>query len=365
MAGASIAPALSEMKHHFQNVPNADFLVKILISVPSLFIAIFSPFAGAMLDKMGKKKILGFSILLFGFAGTSGFFLDNLYLILAGRVLLGVAVAGTMTGFIALIGDLYQGKDLDKFMGFQASVMSFGGVLYLFMSGVLADISWNYPFLIYLLAFAGLIFFQMFVQDNHINEMPDKTPENLTSTNFRIEKNLSLVLVLGFIMMALYLMIPIQLPFFMNSLKPVSNSLIGIYMGMWIFASATASLYFKKLRTRLNYNQIFALGFFLWAIGYFLMYVSSSIAMIVPGLILAGIGNGFVFPNLKVLLLNITFPAFRGRAAGMLTMSLYLGQFFSPIIMEPFIKYHSIGLIFGIFGLVLLLLSLIFFRKRD
>jgi MFS family permease len=304
-------------------------------------------------------------MLLFGLAGVSGFFLDNLYLILVGRVLLGVAVAGTMTGFIALIGDLYQGKDLDKFMGFQASVMSFGGVIYLSMSGMLADISWNYPFLIYLMAFGGLIFFQMFVQDNHSTEMADKTSENLKSTKFRIEKKLAMLLMLAFVAMALYLMIPIQLPFFMNSLQKVSNSLIGIYMSLWIFFSASASLYYKKLRTKLSYSKIFGLGLLLWAVGYFIMYLSNNIVMIMPGLILAGIGNGLVFPNIKVLLLNITFPAFRGRAAGLLTMSLYLGQFFSPIIMQPIIKFHSIGFIFGIFGGVLLLLSLIFFRKRD
>lgn len=364
MAGASIAPALSAMKLHFAEVPNVDILVKVLISVPSLFLALFSPLAGLLMDKFGRKNVLFVSILLFALSGFSGFFLDDLYLILAGRVLLGVAVAGTMTGFIALIGDLFHEDQLNRFMGIQASVMSFGGVLYLMMSGVLADINWNYPFLIYLLALICLLFFHLYISETKSLSFDDKTADNIESAKFKFDFKLILVLILGFISMSLYLMIPIQLPFFLNSIKPVSNSMIGIFMSSWIFSSATSSLFYKKLRSKLTYNSIFSIGFGIWAIGYLIMFFAGNLTLILPGLILAGVGNGLVFPNLKVLLLNISFPAFRGRAAGYLTMSLYLGQFFSPLIMEPIIKLHSISYIFLVFGLLLFLLSLIFLSKK-
>lgn len=363
MAGASIAPALSEMKLHFSSIPNSGILVKILISVPSLFIAIFSPVAGYLLDKYGRKKILSYSILLFAISGTSGFYLDNLYLIIAGRIVLGIAVAGTMTGFIALIGDIFQGNELDRFIGIQASVMSFGGVVYLFLSGLLADIHWNYPFLIYFLAFIILILFQLSINSYQL-EHDEKTHKDIESVKFRFDSKLIIVMILGFISMAIYLMIPIQLPFFMNSLQSVSNSLIGIYMSIWIFASGFSSLFFKKLKILISYKHLFVIGFALWSIGYFIMFVSKGLEFIIPGLIFAGIGNGLVFPNLKVLLLNVTSTDFRGKAAGFLTMSLYLGQFFSPLIMEPIIKKFGISYIFFVFGIILIVLSVLFLKRK-
>ena len=88
MAGASIAPALPEMTDYFSEVENAEILVKIMLTIPSLFIALFSPVAGIILDKYGRRLPLLLSTILYGIAGTSGFYLDNLYLILLGRAIL-------------------------------------------------------------------------------------------------------------------------------------------------------------------------------------------------------------------------------------------------------------------------------------
>ena len=49
------------------------------------------------------------SIVLFVLGGASGLLLDNLYAVLAGRVLLGVGLAGVMTSATTLIADYYTG----------------------------------------------------------------------------------------------------------------------------------------------------------------------------------------------------------------------------------------------------------------
>ena len=51
MAGTTLAPALPEMIVVFQDVPNADFLVKLVLTIPALLIAIGAPFLGILLDR--------------------------------------------------------------------------------------------------------------------------------------------------------------------------------------------------------------------------------------------------------------------------------------------------------------------------
>ncbi len=108
MASAAISPSLPEMSLVFQNEQDAEFLVKLVLTLPTLSIAIFAPFAGIIIDKCGRKKLFVISIILYGITGTSGFFLDSLFEILVSRALFGMALAGIMTTSVSLITDYFE-----------------------------------------------------------------------------------------------------------------------------------------------------------------------------------------------------------------------------------------------------------------
>jgi len=52
-AGGTIAPALPAMSQDFQDIPNVDFLVRLLLTVPALFMAIGTPISDLLLESMG------------------------------------------------------------------------------------------------------------------------------------------------------------------------------------------------------------------------------------------------------------------------------------------------------------------------
>lgn len=54
LAATIISPILPEMTTVFADVPNVDFLVKLALTLPALFIAISAPFVGFLLDKKGR-----------------------------------------------------------------------------------------------------------------------------------------------------------------------------------------------------------------------------------------------------------------------------------------------------------------------
>ncbi|MGJ5673734.1 MAG: MFS transporter [Nostochopsis sp.] len=129
MAGATIAPSLPAMQDYFGNGANVELLVKLVLTLPALFIVIGSLIAGVIVDRIGRKPLLLVAAILYGFAGGSGFWLNSLFSILCGRALLGLAVAGVMVSATTLIADYYVGAARATFMGLQAAFMALGGVL--------------------------------------------------------------------------------------------------------------------------------------------------------------------------------------------------------------------------------------------
>jgi MFS family permease len=58
MAGAVMAPSLPQINEVFNKTPHAALLTRLVITLPALFIAIFSPLYGQLIDKTGRKKVV-------------------------------------------------------------------------------------------------------------------------------------------------------------------------------------------------------------------------------------------------------------------------------------------------------------------
>ena len=149
MSGATISASLPGIAARFAEVENVALLSRLVLTLPAVFIALFSPAAGFLVDRFGRKPLLLASLALFSVAGASGLVLDTLPGLLAGRAVLGIAVGGIMTATTALVGDFFQGPARDRYMGLQQAFVGIGGTIFLTGGGFLAEIHWRGPFLIY------------------------------------------------------------------------------------------------------------------------------------------------------------------------------------------------------------------------
>ncbi|MBC2830737.1 MFS transporter, partial [Campylobacter jejuni] len=91
-----------------------DILVRLVLTLPAIFVVILSPFAGILMDKLGKLKFVFPAMIVWTLAGVSGFFLNNIYAILTSRAIFGMATAFIMTGASALLGDYYSRGGLNR-----------------------------------------------------------------------------------------------------------------------------------------------------------------------------------------------------------------------------------------------------------
>lgn len=129
----------------------SDSRVGLVITVFSLFAMVSVPASGVLADAYGRRRVLLPSILAYGITGSAIAFVGTFEAVLALRAVQGVAFAAIMPTTVTLLGDLYTGSSASAAQGFRTATNGIGSSIVPAVAGVLAGISWNYPFLIYLL----------------------------------------------------------------------------------------------------------------------------------------------------------------------------------------------------------------------
>ncbi|HAO50426.1 MAG TPA: MFS transporter, partial [Runella sp.] len=153
MAIVALMPALPTLMEHFKEVENKDLLVPMILTAPGICIAIIAPFAGVLVDKFGRRNLLIVFTAIYGLGGIMPFFLDGFNTVVTGRLLLGIGEAFVLVIGNTLLGDYFAPKDRSKWLMIQGFFGSIAAALLLSLSGYLANLGWNFPFLVYGIAF--------------------------------------------------------------------------------------------------------------------------------------------------------------------------------------------------------------------
>lgn len=367
MAGAIVAPSLPNISKVFAETPHIELLSKLVITLPALFIAIFSPIAGKIADRFGRLPLLLGSLLLYALGGTSAYFVNNIYLILLSRAILGTAIAGTMTSVVTLAGDYFEGSERKSFLGLQGAFMAMGGVVFVMLGGVLADISWRTPFLIYLLSLPVAMAAFRILKEPDIQQ--DEVPGSEQQQGFGALPRIAW-LIYGniFLGMILFYMVPVQIPFLLKDLGVEQNYLSGVAIGIGTFFSAVTSISYRKLSQKLSFPAFFAIAYLLVGSGYGLVSLADGLLLVIAGLVVSGLGIGLLIPNTNIWLLAILPEHVRGFGTGISGTFLFIGQFASPIAVRPLVETFSLSEAFGFAlipaGVLSLLFTVYHFRRR-
>jgi MFS family permease len=352
MSAATIAPALPQMAEAFSAAPNAEFLSKLVLTAPAAAIALCAPFAGALVDRFGRVGILRASLLAYGLAGTAGYVLDDLHAILASRGALGVAVAGTMTSMTALVGDYYSGEARTRYAGLQSFVMSLGAVACVAAGGLLADVGWRLPFLIYLTGWAVLVPVLLYVAEPQRAAVAPAAHGHGAAMPLR---PIAAAYAITFVAVAMFYMIPVQIPFLLRAIGIESGTAAGLVVAAASLTAAVGSAWFAHLRRAHGVLGVYAWAFGLMAGGYALAGLAGTFAGVLAGAAVAGVGVGLFFPNSNLWVLALAPPALRGQLAGGLTSAIFLAQFASPILVEPLVTATSLPRAFVIAAVLMVL----------
>ena len=327
MAGAAIAPALGIIKAHFSSAP--AMLVQFIVSMPALLIIVTNLFFLPLSRILRTRAIAATGLLLYVVAGAGCFFVDDIYVLLLLRAILGISVGLIMPLSTGLLAFYFPPEEQARLMGLSAAMNQMGGVVATLLAGLLATIEWNYAFLVYLLGLIALVMVWLWLPDEQLGSANKRGVPFQPRQLLKFHPSVVGMLLL----MMIFFIFPTNFAVVANQQLGLLTELITIIMVGLDVVAFFVGMVFGGVMNRFRQSvKYFAPVFFL--MGY-AAYLTPSVAMLVLGSVFVGIANGVGVPYLN------TIASIKGgknsatTVMPLLSAALYLGQFVSPIIVTP------------------------------
>ena len=334
MAGSIIAPVLNLMRDGLGVAPSS---VGLIITTHGLFMALFSPLMGSVIDRKGARRPYIVALFCYGLAGGSGLLINSFWVLLVSRACLGIALAGIFAGINVLILNMYDGIERDRVMGWRGSAQSFGGVIWPLIGGTLGGFSWHFPFAVYMLAIPIGLLAIAAVPGPAIQHQA--RPESNGSTSvFRVFRESPLLLIIYGLMFfgnILLYAIVIFLPQLLESFGISSTFRIGLFITAMTGSAGVTAFIYGKIRSRFSYRVIVTIAVALWTVAFTTISQTPGSRVMAMAVALFGVSQGLIMPTVMVWIGDVVPPSFRGRFSSYLGTFGFIGQFLSPILFAP------------------------------
>ncbi len=346
MGVSSITPAFPTIARELGLTSREVNLLIVVFTVPGIFL---SPVLGIMADRLGRKRVLVPSILIFSICGTACAFTADFKILLILRVFQGTGAAALSSLNQTIIGDVFPGKNRIDAMGYNSSFLSLGTMLYPSIGGALALLGWNYPFLLSMAGFP-VAYLAAFRLKNPEPEKNGKIGHYLTSSFKVIFKKEIMALFFG-TMTAFILLYGVMLAFFPYYLYEnfkASPFQIGLITSSASIGSILGAFNLGRLSRIFSSKKLITGAFLLYIVSLILSYFISLLVFFAVPAFIFGFANGILIPNIQTRISIIAPAEYRGAVMSINSTVLRLGQtvgpFASGIIL---VSYGSSGIFTG------------------
>lgn len=361
LAIVSMFPAVGAIIGHFMPTdPTAATKVPSMVTAPGLAISIIALFAGVLVDKYGRRKLLLWSTFFYGIVGAFPFFLEDLDQIYASRLALGVCEAAILTTINTLIADYWDENGRRRWLTLQGIVGPALSSVMIFFAGSLVAWRWNGIFLLYLVAIP--IFFAMLKwmfepeSDATVRRNLGMDEDGVVAGGFPWAKIVGIGVVTLFTSLIYYVFI-VNGSLVWQELgvtDPASIGRITALPSLFVLAGAAIFWVLGSKGVSLQWQIAIMLGFL--GSGLALMGLTTGWQGMVAGMVLQQTGAGMAIPVLIAWAQNQLPREHRGRGMGVWTATFFFGQFASPLVLGlirgPDGTTQSVFLIAGVAGMV-------------
>jgi MFS family permease len=321
-----LAPVLPTMQDHFGDSGQAKALVPLSLTVPALMIALLAPFAGSIVDRFGRKRLLLVALVVYAVFGTAPLWLDALPAIVASRAGVGVAEAAIMTCCTTLISDYFSGTERDRWLGLQTVFASLSATLFFALGGALGSGNWRTPFWLYASSLFFAVLAARLLWQPHVPARRDhRQIPPLPWSRLRMP---CLVTVFGGIVF--YTPI-VELPYVLDDAGVTAVPVIGAITALASACTATGAFLFGRQSHR-GTAVLLPMAFALAGAGLLVVSVAPAVPVIVLGAMIASGGTGLMLPTLLTWALSGLSYDERGRGTGLWTAALFFGEFVCPLL---------------------------------
>ena len=356
MVGCVIVPGLPSIAHGL----GVDGAASWLVTVPSLGVILLGPLAGKLIERQGPYKALCLGLFTYGLLGFIGFLLHGPVVVFADRFLLGGATAVIMAAGTGLISVFYEGQSRLHMIARQGMSIELGGVIFLFIGGLLASVGWQWPFVLYLTAWVMLAMVLSFIA------RPDTPLPNEASgtSSARVSSALKRVFACAMASMIVFFTGVITLPLRLKDLG-LDESQVGYFLSFVSLVAVVAAALMPRAARRLGEHGTLAFAFVFYGLAHIAFACADALTLMIEGGICLGLGFGLSIPLVNHMTVEQSHVPQRGRHLAYLSMAIFAGQFLSSFMAfvpgnRSVVFLAAAGIAFAVSALLLLTLQ----RKR-
>ncbi|MFC7265571.1 MFS transporter [Streptomyces lutosisoli] len=326
-----IAPVLPKMQDHFASVPGAKALVPLALTVPALALALLAPFAGVIVDRLGRKRLLTVATLLYAVFGTAPLWLDSLGGIIASRALVGVAEAAIMTCCTTLIGDYYSGHRRVKYLALQTMCASASATVFFVLGGAAGSAGWRMPFWVYAVSLVLAPLMVTALPNPAARAAAGEAPAEAEACRLFPWRQLAGICALTFFGAMVFYTVPVEMSYLLDDLGVENPGVIGLATAIASAATVGGAVTFARLKR--SPDPMLPAVFTVCAVGFGVMFLAGNAPVLVIGAVVNCVGTGMLLPALLTSAMSRLAFEDRGRGTGLWMAAFFGGEFVCPLVL--------------------------------
>lgn len=326
-----IAPVLPRMQDYFESTPGAKALVPLALTVPALSLALLAPFAGVIVDRLGRKRLLIVATLLYAVFGTAPLWLDSLGAIIASRALVGVTEAAIMTCCTTLIGDYYTGHQRVKYLALQTMCASASATVFFVLGGAIGAAGWRGPFWIYAVSLALAPLMATALPNRAARAADDQAPTEAEARRPFPWRQMGGICALTFFGAMVFYTVPVEMAYLLDDVGVENPGVIGLTTAVAAAATVVGAVTFARLKR--SPEPMMPAVFAVCAAGFGVMFLADNTPLLVVGAVINCLGAGMLLPALLTSAMSRLAFEDRGRGTGLFMAAFFGGEFVCPLIL--------------------------------
>ena len=335
----SVLPAIDAALAHG---PRDSMLVKQMLGAVGLAMVVGAPLGGFLVDRLGLRPLVVGCALVYTLAGTAGLYLSSLPLLVASRLVIGVASGMLQVISLTTINTRLAGTQRARWMGYHISVAMVGTLALHPLAGLLGDHGWRWPFALY---FAGLVMVPVGLLQER------RAPCRAAIAGPAVEADpvvrsllaafpyhyVPFALAIGTIVFAP----TVYLPFILRERGFGSPLLISLVLTADSVAGTIMAMLYGRARQRLSGHDCFAVSFTFTTLGLAIAIFAPFTWLFIVGIMVYGVGVGWLIANLITSLSEKLAEAQQGRATGFVKAAHFASAPLAILILEPLVRAHG------------------------
>lgn len=272
-------------------------IVQAANSIPGVLLSML---IGYFADRLGRRRVVLFSLFIFATFGAAGFLARDYWSLVAVRFMQGVGTSGVLGLGIVLVGDLFEGTERTKVMGYNLTGVTIVNMLGPIASGAIGANGVFRPFLLFLIGYPlGL----------WASRMPSDPPRQVESpirhlkAAFRLLTNerqlrdfVGLLVATVATTVLLHGFGYTTAPLFLDSVFGVDSAGRGLVIAAFQMGSVAAAIQIGRIRARRTGSTIVATAFWCMGVGAAVTAAAPGWWAVAVGLGISGIGFGLFVP---------------------------------------------------------------------